>query len=217
MGAIKFWLYNGKEKLQLPVNPESISVPSPFGYNDIEVSQLGQVTIPGTRGLAEYSVSSFFPSIYNSSYCEYPSIPNPWEAVKLIEKWRDNKTPIRFVVTGTPISVEVSIREFEIEAEKAGSPGDIYFELTMKDYVTPEVKKKVTTSTTSTKVQTTTARRSTKVVPKTYTVKSGDSLSKIALKYYGKSDSWRNIYDKNKSVIGKNPNNISAGMKLVMP
>lgn len=214
MGAIKFWLYNGKEKLQLPVNPESLSVSSPFGYSDIEVAQLGQVTIPGNRGLSEYTLSSFFPADYNASYCEYTNIPKPWNAVNVLEKWRDRKTPIRFVVTGTEINSEVSIREFDKEVEKAGSPGDIYYSITLTDFVSATPKKTVTTKT---QTKSSTVRSSSKIVPKTYVVKKDDSLSKIALKIYGKAEYWRKIYDKNKSVIGKNPNKIYAGQKLVMP
>jgi nucleoid-associated protein YgaU len=216
MGAIKFWLYNRKEKetLILPVNPESLRVSNPFGYTDVEVAQLGQVSVPGNRGLSEYSFSSFFPSIYNESYCEYTPIPIPWDAVNKIEKWRDNKTPIQLTVTGTPISAEVSIRDFDLEIEKAGSPGDIYFSMTLKDFVSSAPKQTVTTNTLT---KSATTRSSSKSVPKTYTVKAGDSLSKIALKYYGKTDYWRKIYDKNKKLIGNNPNKISAGMKLVMP
>lgn len=217
MGAIKFWLYNGKEKLQLPVNPESISATSPFGYEDIDVAQLGQVTVFGERLLAEYSFSAFFPSIYNSAYCEYSPIPKPWDAVNLIEKWRDKKTPIRLTVTGTPINVLVTIREFDKEVEKAGSPGDIYYSMSLTEYKTSTPKKIATTATSKPATKSTTTRSSSKTTPKTYTVKKGDCLSKIALKYYGKSEYWRKIYDKNKKLIGKNPNLIYPGQKLVMP
>ena len=46
-----------------------------------------------------------------------------------------------------------------------------------------------------------------------YTVVSGDSLSKIAVKYYGDSSMWRRIYEDNRDVI-RNPNRIRAGMKI---
>ena len=45
--------------------------------------------------------------------------------------------------------------------------------------------------------------------PKTYTVKQGDTLSGIA----GKGD-WHQLYNKNKSVIGNNPDLIYPGQKL---
>ena len=52
--------------------------------------------------------------------------------------------------------------------------------------------------------------------PKTHTVLSGDNLSKIARKYYGKPD-WQKIYNANVNVIGKNPNIIYAGQVLKIP
>lgn len=45
----------------------------------------------------------------------------------------------------------------------------------------------------------------------TYVVKSGDTLSGIASKY---GTTWQNIYEKNKNVIGSNPNLIKPGQVL---
>ncbi len=50
-----------------------------------------------------------------------------------------------------------------------------------------------------------------------YTVKKGDSLSKIARDVLGDLNRWREIYDLNKGVIGSNPNLIHAGTSLKMP
>ncbi|WP_288684148.1 LysM peptidoglycan-binding domain-containing protein [uncultured Eubacterium sp.] len=49
----------------------------------------------------------------------------------------------------------------------------------------------------------------------TYTVQSGDTLSKIAKKYLGDSSLWRKIFEDNKDKI-KNPNIIRVGQKLVI-
>ena len=48
----------------------------------------------------------------------------------------------------------------------------------------------------------------------TYTVKKGDSLSKIASQY---GISWKDLYNQNKSVIGSNPNLIYSGQKYTIP
>ncbi len=52
-----------------------------------------------------------------------------------------------------------------------------------------------------------------------YTVQAGDTLSKIAEKFYGEGSeaSWRKIYDANRNRIGNNPNQITPGMKLIIP
>ena len=51
----------------------------------------------------------------------------------------------------------------------------------------------------------------------TYTVVSGDSLSKIAKNHYGDASKWHQIYDANKSTIGSNPDHIEVGQVLTLP
>lgn len=50
-----------------------------------------------------------------------------------------------------------------------------------------------------------------------YTVKSGDSLSKIAKAHYGDAMKWHQIYDANKGLIGDNPDMIQPGQVLKLP
>ncbi|MEQ9407101.1 MAG: LysM peptidoglycan-binding domain-containing protein [Fuerstiella sp.] len=53
--------------------------------------------------------------------------------------------------------------------------------------------------------------------PIRYVVQSGDTLSQIALHYYGNASKWRKIYDANVGVIGANPHFIRAGDTIVIP
>jgi nucleoid-associated protein YgaU len=52
-----------------------------------------------------------------------------------------------------------------------------------------------------------------------HTVAAGETLSEIALKYYGSAvkDKWMKIYEANKAVIGENPNLIRPGQVLKIP
>ncbi|AEY67170.1 LysM peptidoglycan-binding domain-containing protein [Clostridium sp. BNL1100] len=50
---------------------------------------------------------------------------------------------------------------------------------------------------------------------KVYTVKAGDTLSKISAKFYGDSSKYKKIYEANKARI-KNPNMIYEGQKIVI-
>ena len=52
--------------------------------------------------------------------------------------------------------------------------------------------------------------------PQTYTVKSGDSLSKIAKHLYGDPEKWHAIFDANRDKI-KNPDLIHPGQVLTLP
>ena len=51
---------------------------------------------------------------------------------------------------------------------------------------------------------------------KTYTVKSGDSLSKIAKAQYGDASQWKRIYEANRDKI-KNPDLIHPGQEFTIP
>jgi nucleoid-associated protein YgaU len=51
----------------------------------------------------------------------------------------------------------------------------------------------------------------------TYTVVSGDSLSKIAKHHYGDAAKWHQIYEANKAIIGSNPDLIEVGQELTLP
>lgn len=50
----------------------------------------------------------------------------------------------------------------------------------------------------------------------TYVVQAGDTLSKIAQKYYGDATLYTKIFEANRDVL-KDPNRISPGQKLRIP
>ncbi len=50
----------------------------------------------------------------------------------------------------------------------------------------------------------------------TYTVQSGDTLSKIAGKMYKDPDKWKVVYDANRATLGR-PENVKAGQMLIIP
>ena len=54
-------------------------------------------------------------------------------------------------------------------------------------------------------------------LPETYLVREGENLRQIALRLYGDSDRWTEIYDANKDLIGENPNNLWVGLSLTVP
>jgi nucleoid-associated protein YgaU len=50
----------------------------------------------------------------------------------------------------------------------------------------------------------------------TYTIVSGDSLSKIAKHFYGDANKWRQIYEANRDII-KDPDMIHPGQTIKIP
>lgn len=221
MSSIEFWLSfnNGAEKLRLPVNPSSISISTGHGFTDVAVSQLGEYTVIGEKKLTDVSLSSFFPADYSPSYCEYEGFPKPWEFVETLERWRQTRRPMRLTITGTPINLAVTLRNFDYDAEKAGHVGDIFYSLAFKEFVfinANKVEEKATVSASSVKSASKRPNPS-PPPPKTYTVVKGDSLWKIAQKKLDDGNKWRKIYELNKSVIGKNPDLIKSGQVLRLP
>ncbi|AJA42419.1 XkdP [Bacillus phage BalMu-1] len=182
-------------------------------FETISIMNLGEVDFTdGGKYINEIHFSSFFPSFYDGSYCKYANIPKPQDAMQQVTKWMDSKEPIRLIITETPINMLVNLA-FHNSEYKGGEPGDIYFDLSCRTYRTVKVKSKQVT------VKKVTTRPDTKPKPKNYTVKSGDSLWKIAAmkQHYGAGSRWPEIYNRNKSVVGKNPNLIYPGQKLVIP
>jgi nucleoid-associated protein YgaU len=51
---------------------------------------------------------------------------------------------------------------------------------------------------------------------KTYTVKAGDTLSKISKEFYGNANDYMRIFDANKDQL-KNPDQIKVGQQLKIP
>jgi nucleoid-associated protein YgaU len=52
---------------------------------------------------------------------------------------------------------------------------------------------------------------------RTYTVKSGDTLSGIAESEMGDAKRWPELYEANKDAVGKNPDLIHPGLELKIP
>lgn len=208
---MEFWLSQGMEKLQLPVPPQEYSVDRSANNETFEVEGFGEISFIGKTSLATASIESFFPN-KAYSFCQYSNFPSPKECVALIEKWMHSGEPIRYMVTGTSINMECTIEKFEY-SEKDGTR-DIFFTLELKEYRRIALETKTVTATTN-KTVTTSKRVTPKPAVKTYTVKAGDTLSKIAKKVYGDSSKWKYIQNKNKDKI-KNPNMIYVGQVLVI-
>lgn len=224
-GSKVYLKYTSKNKLLFPVTPSNISIDSPFGVNTIDVAHAGQFTTAGFRELKSIEFESFFPAKYNASYCTSSTIHSAEWYRKKVEAYRDKRKPLYLIVTDLKISMKVLVQDFSCEY-KGGEAGDIYFTLKLVEYKSAPstlIKKKKTTAKkkASTKKASTTKSRasSTKYSVKkgqTHTVRTGETLQKIAKIYYGTTSKWRDIYTINRAKIGANPNKIYPGQKLVI-
>lgn len=205
---MEFWLSfnNFAEKMQLPVPPAEFSLSTGNINETINITNLGNITQIGGEELAEIEISSFFPA--RPAPYTTRNVPDPYAAVELIEKWRKSKKPIRLIITDTPVNLACTIESFTW-GERGGSR-DVDYSLKLKEYRFVQVKQVSQVQ----QVVISPERPNTKPEPSNYTIKSGDSLFMIAKRILGDGNRWREIYEKNKAVIGANPNLIYPGQVL---
>ncbi|MCD8364691.1 MAG: LysM peptidoglycan-binding domain-containing protein [Clostridiales bacterium] len=206
-----------KQKIQLPVHPESISIKNGSNNDTVDVTGLGEIVIMQSRPALEFSFSSFFPAAKFPGI-QVSSITKPLTLVEKINTWKESTTPVHFLCTAIGIDLYCTIETFNYE-EVGGDPGTYQYDITLKEYreiTTRQVTVNVKTTVASVKKTTTTRVNSTSTT-KTYTVVKGDCLWNIAKKFYGSGSKYTVIYNANKSVIGSNPNLIYPGQVLTIP
>lgn len=195
---MEFYLIDvsGKDKFQFPVNPEEVSIRREKQLETVNILSLGEVDLPQAEKIKEISFSSFF-----------PADEDPIGSMNLLTTYMVSKQPVRLLITGAGINI-LGLISSHATSLRGGEPGDIYYDITIRTWREPKVRKQAASAA---------PRTDTKPVPKTYTVRPGDTLYAIAKLELGSSARWRDIYTKNKSLIGSDPNLIRPGQKLVMP
>jgi len=208
-------------QLRFPVNPPEIKVNREMLYETVKIISLGEIDFPYGQKVREITFSSFFPAEYDASYCCCSDIPDPQQAMNQLTAWANGHKPVRIIISDTIINFLVLVSASN-STFKGGEPGDVYFDINLRTWRDVKVRtsaETVTTSLGSDNVATITPanRPDVKPVSKTYTVKPGDSLFKIAKMELGSGSKWQEIYDANVVTIGNKPELIQPGMKLVLP
>lgn len=200
-------------KLWFPVNPSEISIRRDRGYETFQIVNLGEVDFPHGEKIKEISFSSFLPAVADLSYCRYEDIPNPQLAMNQINTWMSDRQPLRLMVMPSEVNVLVMISSHN-STFKPNEPGDVYFDLTFRTWRDYQVR---TLAELGGGGAHTESRPDLKPVPKTYTVRPGDSLWAIAKLNLGSGSRWREIYELNSAAIGPDSDLIFPGQELVMP
>ena len=181
-------------KIQFPSLPETISFKSTTKYATYNILDLGGISLPNGRELCEFSWGATF---YGEARKDYPFIRKwtaPKDLIAILNGWRDNGTVLKLIVTNTPINHDVTVSSFE--AMFAGGFGDYDYTISFLEYREPQITVGKNTSLSKETKRSTTSSNS-----KSYTVKSGDCLWKIAQKFYGNGSKHTVIYNANKTTI----------------
>jgi len=201
----KFIFKSNTGELQLPVTPPSFTIEHGIKVETVNIHTLGDVNIPGYGTLATIKIDTMFPA---QPYPFAIGHQFPYVYVDIFKKWCSERTVLRFIISDTPINLPVLVQSISY-SEKDGT-NDVYASITLREYRELSIVKVEQTGSgnKSRPVETS------KTIPQSYVIKSGDTLSSICRKFYGDAS----LYPKLAAANGiKNPHLIYAGHTLKIP
>ena len=192
-------------EMQLPVNPEKITVKWGRKTETVNILNIGEVDFTTGDKLTEVSFESFFPQEYVPTYCVTATPPTPTSANAVMNAWKSRfqepikglKEPIQLIITGAQdINMNCLLTSYE-SSEKGGEPGDIYYSATFREWREIYVRKESEES----------PKRRVNLKPRPRLVKvptvaggifgSQEGFWKIAKEHYGNGESWKRVAQKN--------------------
>ena len=202
-------------RLRFPMLPETISVKLANQFASYDVLSLGELRTPDGTALDVVSWSGMLPGAKRKGA---PYI-REWQDPKAVCQWleklkaQDGK-PIKaqLLITETPVNCDVYLSSFT--ATPSGGYGDISYSISLIQ--AKEIKVRQTGQEAAPAKSSAPARPSPPAAD-THTVASGDTLWKIAQKYYGNGALYTRIYNANKDIIGSDPRLIRVGQVLTIP
>lgn len=189
MNKYQFWLKQGNTAIQLPLNPERIAMQNGSKNETFDVDGLGDVTILNPPDLYAFSFDGQFPAAYFPG-CAYENLPDPRELYSKIDTMKKSGS-CRFIITNTPINMEVTIENFPQE-EAGGDVGTVYYSIELREYRRKEARQ-ITVRDGKATLSNDAKRQDNRKTPATYTVKTGDNLWKIAKAQLGSGEKWEQL------------------------
>ncbi|MBP3906990.1 MAG: LysM peptidoglycan-binding domain-containing protein [Peptostreptococcaceae bacterium] len=216
----EIWFKTKDKAVRLPVIPSEFERVIDAGYDTNAIIGLGDVAVLTSNGLAQLSLSSFFPN-NEYSFNEYSNVPKPYDMVRYFKEWKNKGTVVRVILTGTDINQEMYITNFAY-GERDGT-GDVYYTMDLLEYrpiIVPTITENNSNNTQNTNRPTDTNNKNdSSNKQKTHKVVKGDCLWDIAQKYYGKGSLYPKIKEANKSKYPSlaKSNVIYTNMELIIP
>ncbi|KYG90388.1 peptidoglycan-binding protein [[Bacillus] sp. KCTC 13219] len=220
------------DDVQLPVAPTSMSMQISNKNDTIILMNESEVNILKKPGLTDIEFEVLLPNA-KYPFAVYPSGFQPASKyLEKLEKLKLSQEPFQFIVNRTKpdgsllfdTNMTVSLEDYDIE-EDAGEGFDITVKVRLKQYRPYGTKKlnlKTSTANQSNSTNTAAVKKATanvekqrpttgKQTPKTYTVKSGDTLWAIAKKQLGDGSKYAELAKLNNL---SNPNLIKVGQVI---
>ena len=203
---------NSDLRFRFPVTPRSVSVTTPGRDRVVTLIDSSEISILNEPGLREIRFEALLPNT-RYHFAVYPDgvFQPARHYLGLIERFKQERSPFVFTLgTAEGGTSLVAALEGYTVTEDASYGGDMMVSIHLREARGVSVK--------ITDPETTPPPRdpSSAVVPKTYTVVSGDTLWGIAKRFLGSGARWPEIYALNRDKVS-NPNLIYVGQVLTLP
>ncbi len=173
-------------QFELSVNPPEISVTQDNKDKTIDLLNVGEINIPGMRGLIKVTISTFLPDT-NSPF--YQGISQE-KIIQAVKKSKNGKKSIRLIISGSDVNTLFTVSSMN-EIYKEGQ-GDIYIAwsfVEMRDLNIGQIASFVRRYTDTGLCTRETKRK----IPKAVIVQKGDTLWGLAKRYYDDGSRWKDI------------------------
>lgn len=200
-----------KNALVFPIAPTEVEIEMGSKIFTVSPINLGEVDIQKGRQPIRFTWTGLLPGPGR----KLPGVAvsqKPDDIEQQIRRWINTTTgkQLRLVITGTKWNIPVLVSGFR--SVPGGGYGDINYTITLTEWREMVVRE------TQGKMRVASQRPSSKPKQKTYTVKPGDSLWKIAQRFTGSGARWSEMWAINKSRSrSKNPDLIYPGEVFLIP
>ena len=192
---------DGSARFDFPSLPAEITVRNGANYRSYNIIGLGDVRIPKGTNCEEISWDGVF---YCSSKQGEPMMRTyapPLSCVEILERFRDNGTPLTVMCTEAGINRDMTVSDFQWTPY--GGHGSVKYSISFSQWKTLQVRvnRNADTDNAPNSAADTPEERPEPPANPTYEIKSGDTLWTIAQRKLGGGGNWQKIYDANKDVI----------------
>ena len=198
--TVLLWHNNGEQRITFTVNPREMAISRPNRNQVYSLAMGGTVNAWGGRGLREVKLTTFLPEKHSPFYGGV----DPQSVLSMLRSWQDSGDPIRLIISDTDINDAFLIEDLT-ETLREGD-GDVGVTLSLREY-----KFKSALASLAGTDQSSAKRQDERTVPETYTVRKGDTLWGIAVRFYGDGTRWSVLAAKNN--IG-DPKHLPVGKVL---
>ncbi len=192
MNTRKIILSTSDASVEFEVNPPELTLEFPHDISERTLMGGAYLEL-GKSGLKKFVIDTFLPQGSSEAI------------VESLKKWKEGGKQIRVAIDGLIDNEVFLLTDMKLTVKEGD--GDMFVYLMFSEYQEFLVEQVESAKVISPVPKTSDG------FPVKYKVVKGDSLYKIAKKYYPSGNYWKKIYSENRGVIGKNPNLIYIGQE----